>query len=291
MSAASPAMSVEDARRHAEQIVRRSGTSFGAGMRILSKERRAAMYAVYAFCREVDDIADEDGALDEKRAGLKQWREEIERLYAGRATLPASIALAEHIERFDLPKQEFHLVIEGMEMDADGPVVAPSMAELLRYTRRAAGAVGMLSMPIFGAPRNQAAENFALALGDALQLTNILRDVEEDASQGRIYLPRELLEKHDCTMAPGSIAADPGLPEVRAALAAVAGQKFKDTRIALGGLDRKTLRPALLMMGVYERYFEKMTARRWANGQPKVELSKLEKMLIAARWFVFPQIS
>ena len=280
----------DSARRHAEETVKRSKTSFGAGMRILSRERREAMYAIYAFCREVDDIADEGGARDEKMAGLAEWRREIERVYTGAPQTPTGFALKDVVRRFNLARDEFILVIEGMEMDADGPVIAPSLDRLLSYTRRAAGAVGMLSMPVFGAPRNKIADDFALSLGDALQLTNILRDVEQDAEEGRLYLPRELLEKHRCPLTPDEIAAAPGLPMVRAELAAMARDKFAATRNALTELDWRVLRPALLMMGVYERYLDKMTARGWANGQPRVTISKAEKILIAARWFFAPKI-
>mgnify|MGYP000424577086 CR=1 FL=1 len=284
------AISFEDARRHAYETVRRSKTSFGAGMRILSKRRREAMYAIYAFCREVDDIADEEGSKTEKMAGLKAWRKEIERLFNGAPSLPTGVALLEHVREYDLPKEEFILMIEGMEMDAVGPIVAPSMEGLAAYTRRVAGAVGMLSMPVFGAPRSAAAKTFALSLGDALQLTNILRDVEEDAAEGRLYLPAELLQKYECPMTPEDIALAPGLPKVREEIAATARDKFAAARDALKELDWKLLRPALLMMGVYERYLEKMTARGWENGQPRVTISKPEKALIALRWFFAPKL-
>ena len=290
MTSAVSALSPREARRHAYETVKRSGTSFGAGMRILSKTRRDAMYAIYAFCREVDDIADEAGTLAEKRAGLDGWRREIDNIYRGGSNCPTGMALLEHIERYDLPKEEFILVIEGMEMDAEGPIVAPTFEGLFAYTRRAAGAVGMLSMPVFGAPHNETAKNFALSLGDALQLTNILRDVEEDAAEGRLYLPVELLQKHGCSLTPDSVASSQGLPAVREELAAIARAKFADARSALEDLDWKILRPALLMMGVYERYLDKMTARGWANGQPKIELSKPEKLAIALRWFVAPKL-
>ncbi len=290
MSVAAPAISLAEARRHAQATVAKSGTSFGAGMRILSRRRREAMYAIYAFCREVDDIADEPGTLQEKQSGLGAWRMEIERVYRGAPTTPTGVALLEPIKDFDLPKEEFILVIEGMEMDAAGPIIAPAMDGLLAYTRRAAGAVGMLSMPVFGAPRSQAAEDFALSLGDALQLTNILRDVEEDAVEGRLYLPAELLKKYDCPLSPHAIGAAPGLPRVREDLAAVAREKFTATRAALAQLDWRMLRPALLMMGVYEHYLNMMTARGWDNGQPKPEISKFQKILIAARWFVAPRL-
>ena len=288
MSAAE--ISLEDARRHAAETVKRSKTSFGAGMRILSPERRDAMYAIYAFCREVDDIADEGGTRQEKMAALTEWRREIERVYAGAPQTPTGHALKEVVRRFDLPRGEFILVIEGMEMDAAGPVVAPSLEKLYAYTRRAAGAVGMLSMPVFGAPRNKAADDFALSLGDALQLTNILRDIEQDAGEGRLYLPRELLEKHHCPMTASDIANAPGLPAVRAEIADLAREKFTAARTALSDLDWRVLRPALLMMGVYERYLDKMTARGWANGQERVTISKVEKLAIAARWFFAPKM-
>ena len=283
-------VTLDEARRHAAETVRRSRTSFGAGMRILSRERREAMYAIYAFCREVDDIADEGGARDAKLAGLAEWRREIERVYAGAPQTPTGLALKGVVRDFDLPREEFILVIEGMEMDAAGPIVAPSLDGLLAYTRRAAGAVGMLSMPVFGAPRTKTADDFALSLGDALQLTNILRDVEQDAGEGRLYLPVELLEKHGCPLTPAAIVDAPGLPTVRADLAAMAREKFTATRSALQDLDWRVLRPALLMMGVYERYLDKMTARGWANGQPRVTISKAEKAMIAARWFLAPKI-
>ncbi len=284
-------MNVEDARRHAQETVARSGTSFGAGMRILSGGRRDAMYAIYAFCREVDDIADEPAPLAEKQAGLAQWREEIDRIYNGSPQKPTGVALLEFVNQFRLPKEEFFMMIEGMEMDAKGPVIAPSMDELLAYTRRVAGSVGLLSMPVFGAPDSQPSKDFALSLGDALQLTNILRDVEEDAEEGRLYLPRELLLKHDCPMTPQDIVIAEGLPKVRAELALMARANFAQARSAIQYLDWKLLRPALLMMGVYETYLDKMTARGWSNGQPKIKLSKLEKLLTVARWYLVPKLA
>jgi phytoene synthase len=284
-------MTLDEARRHAAETVKRSKTSFGAGMRILSRERREGMYAIYAFCREVDDIADEGGTREDKAAGLAEWRREIERVYAGAPQTPTGIALMDAVRAFDLPRDEFILVIEGMEMDANGPMVAPSLDGFRAYTRRVAGAVGMLSMPVFGAPKSKAADDFALSLGDALQITNILRDIEQDAGEGRLYLPYELLKKHDCPMTPDTISLAPNLPKVRADLARIARDKFARTRDALNDLDWRVLRPALLMMGVYERYLDKMTARGWANWQPRVTISKIEKFSIASRWFFAPKIS
>ncbi|WDI30905.1 squalene/phytoene synthase family protein [Hyphococcus flavus] len=287
---AHPAISPEEARQHAFETVKRSKTSFGPGMRILSKPRREGMYAVYAFCREVDDIADEGGTLDQKRKALAGWRAEIDRLYRGVPEYPTGVALLEPVEKFNLPKDEFFLMIEGMEMDAEGPVVAPGLEALFAYTRRVAGAVGQLSMPIFGAPAGKVSDDFAISLGDALQFTNILRDIEQDAGEGRLYLPKELLEKHHCPMTPDEIADAPGLPALREDMAKIAREKFSHARNALKSLDWKILRPALLMMGVYERYLDKMTARGWDNGQPRVTIPNHEKAMIAMRWLAAPKL-
>lgn len=311
-------MQAEDARRHAEETVKRSGTSFGAGMAILPKKRREAMHAVYAFCREVDDIADDDGlSREERRRRLADWRDEIDRLYEGAPEFPTGIALLEPVRVYDLPKREFLMMIEGMEMDADGPIAAPPMETLLAYTRRVAGAVGLLSMPVFGAPKGDASDAFALSLGDALQLTNILRDVAEDARIGRLYLPRELLEKHRAPFAAarvagvlkvtrgradrpenedlhagepsqGDRASKDAVAAVARDLGAIAKQKFADARAALNSLDWRTVRPALLMMGVYEAYLRKLEARGWEKIGEPLSIGKAEKLLIAARFALAP---
>ncbi len=285
-----PQISLEEAHRHAIETVKRSGTSFASGMRILSKPRRAAMYGIYAFCREVDDIADDDAPLDDKHARLTEWRVEVDRLYDGAPQTPTGVALLDPIHEFSLSKDEFLLVIEGMEMDADGPIVAPSMEKLLAYTRRAAGAVGMLSMPVFGAPKTEAADRFALSLGDALQLTNILRDIAEDAAIGRLYLPRDLLEKHGVPLDPAKIIGATGLPGVCCDLADIAREKFADAREALRELDWRTVRPALLMMGVYEAYFKRLEQRGWDNMGVPISISKFEKLLISVRYALAPPL-
>jgi phytoene synthase len=279
------------ARRHAEETVKRSGTSFAAGMSILPKKRREAMHAIYAFCREVDDIADDDGlSRDERRRRLAEWRAEIDRLYEGRPHFPAGLALLEPVRAFDLARDEFLLMIEGMEMDADGPIVSPTMETLLAYTRRVAGSVGMLSMPVFGAPKGEESDRFALSLGDALQLTNILRDIAEDALIGRLYLPAELLEKYGAPKDAAAIVGAAGLANVARDLGAIAKQKFAEARAALAELDWRTVRPALLMMGVYEAYLRKLEHRGWEKVGAPLKISSAEKMLISARYALAPPL-
>jgi phytoene synthase len=303
MIVSAPAIDARAAAREATASVKKSGTSFAAGMAILPRPRREAMHAIYAFCREVDDIADDhDMSVAEKRARLAEWRCEIERLFAGRPTFSAAVALIEPVRAYDLPKDEFLMMIEGMEMDADGPIVAPSFERLYAYTRRVAGSVGLLSMPTFGAPKGAASDRFALALGDALQLTNILRDVAEDASIGRVYLPAELLEKHGAPKDAEGIGAAISSPLSRLSgrgalanvardLALIAAQKFAEARAALRDLDWRTVRPALLMMGAYEAYLRKMTARGWEHVGAPVSLSRAEKLFIAARYGLAPPLT
>lgn len=284
-------MDQAEAREHARRIVARSGTSFLAGMRVLARNRREGMYAVYAFCREVDDIADEGGGADEKLAALDGWRQELERLYSGTPTYPTSLALADPIQEFNLPKEEFLLVIEGMEMDARGPIVAPPMDVLLAYCRRVAGAVGLLSIRIFGAPDDPKSTEFALSLADALQLTNILRDVAEDAAMGRVYLPHDLLEKHGVhTRDPLALLKDPGLGGVCEDLAKIAHERFERARASLTRTDLRVMRPALLMMGIYEQTLKRLEERGWAHAAVPIKLSKLEKLATALRWTLWPPV-
>ena len=295
------AIDIASANAAARDAVARSGTSFAAGMAILPKPRRAAMHAIYAFCRAVDDIADDLGlSAQERMRALAQWREEIARIEAGAPQTPVGAALGAAAREFALPMRECLMMIEGMEMDATGPIVAPSQQRLFDYTRRVAGAVGLLSMPVFGAPAGAASDRFALALGDALQLTNILRDVSEDAGIGRVYLPVELLETHGAPMTAQAVAAaaadagagftPPGreaLLAAKRALGQLARAKFAEARAALAALDWKTVRPALLMMGVYEAQLDRMEKSGYANCPA---LSKLDKALIALRWYAAPKL-
>jgi squalene synthase HpnD len=277
-----------DPQRHVEDVVARSGSSFRQGMKVMPAAGRAAMYAIYAFCREVDDVADEPGEPADKRAQLAEWRLEIDRLYVGRPTYLTTRALLQPMRAFDLPKAEFLQVIDGMEMDAGAPIWGPSLEDLMLYCRRVAGAVGMLSIHAFGETRPPAPE-LAVSLGNALQLTNILRDVHEDASSGRLYLPRELLDKHTVAAAtPEALLADPGVALVCADLAVMAKQFFADTAKMLPLLDRRKMRPAILMMAVYRRTLEGLEARGWDRLDEPVRISRTEKIWIALRYSLFP---
>ena len=272
------------AEAHVREVVLGSGTSFYWGMRLLGAAKRKAMYAIYAFCREVDDVADGDASVAAKLDELAAWRREVDALFRGRASRPTTLALAGPIARFDLPAAEFHALIDGMEMDAAGVMRAPPMHELIRYCRCVAGAVGLLSIRVFGAA-GEDARHGALALGEALQLTNILRDLAEDAARGRLYLPRELLEQHRVSRTdPTRALRDPGLPRVCEALAARAGLRFADAERHFGRADRRALRPALVMMHVYRRTLDRLSARGWRQLEDPVRLARPERLWLALRY-------
>lgn len=264
-----------------DRITFAARSSFSLGMSLISRPRRQAMRAVYAFCRVVDDIADGDPPADtmdqgEKLALLSDWRDEIDRVFAGAPVSSIGKALLDPIERYDLPMSEFIAMIEGMEMDARGPIVAPDLAELNAYTRRVAGSVGCLSIRIFGAYRGAVSERLALALADGIQLTNILRDVEEDAEIGRLYLPRELLEEAGIPAVPAGAAGHPNLPDVCRALGGVARQNYETALGLFPEHGRIATIPVRAMMGVYRRYLDLMEAKDWQRPAPT--MSKGQKL-------------
>ena len=271
------------------ETVTAAGSSFYWAMRFLPPEKRDAIFAVYAFAREVDDIADGNDPDEVKSAGLEAWRAEIEALYHGSPGHPITRVLASAIDAYHLEKKDFIALIDGMEMDGIGPIRAPSMGDLILYCDRVACAVGRLCVCIFGEP-GPAGKAVADHLGLALQLTNILRDIEEDAAMGRLYLPRELLALASIEWAdPAVVIGDPRLRETCRALAIRADEEFRQAEEAIARCSRKAMRPAIIMMMVYRKTLDRLLEEDWSylpNG-PRNGLSKLEKLWIAVRYGLF----
>ena len=269
---------------YTEAIVRHSGTSFFWAMRRLPEEKRRAMFAVYAFCRVVDDIADNPGENDSKVAQLGQWRGEIERLFADAPRHPVARALVQPIENFHLRKQDFHAVIDGMEMDAGNRVRISDMAELELYCDRVACAVGRLSNRVFGIS-DDIGDKLATSLGLALQFTNILRDISEDARIDRLYLPADVLVAHDIDPHDAlSVITHPRLSEVCDLLALIAERRFQESRQLIALCDAAAIRPAVMMMEVYHRVLDKMLQNKWRNPTRLIKLSKMEKIWVLLRY-------
>ncbi len=260
-----------------------SRSSFYAGMRVLPQAEREAMFAVYAFCRAVDDIADDidRDAADRTRA-LGAWRDDIAALFAGGAPGRAEL-VADAARDFHLAEADFIAVIDGMAMDTAGDIRAPDAAMLDLYCDRVASAVGRLSVRIFGMT-DPAATDLAHHLGRALQLTNILRDIDEDAAIGRLYLPREHLQAHgiDATD-PLLVAADPRLDGVARDVARDAHRHYAAAKAILAKRPQGHLFAPRLMAGVYSRTLAMMETAGWARPRTRAKLGRVALLWTVAK--------
>jgi presqualene diphosphate synthase len=268
-----------------EAEVRAAGTSFYRGMRVLPPDRRAAMYAVYAFCRRVDDIADEPGPFSDKLPRLAAWRERVAGLYRDEAGDAVTRLLVAAIAQYHLRAEDFLAVIDGMQMDAETVIVAPDLATLDLYCDRVAAAVGRLSVRAFG-DSSDAADRVAFSLGRALQLTNILRDIGEDAERGRLYLPREWLEEAGVPFDPNAALRTPRLAQVCERVAALADQHFQAAHAAMVECDARAMRPARMMGATYAALLARLRRGGWARPAERVSLPPWQKLWIALRYAV-----
>jgi phytoene synthase len=266
-----------------ERLVRGSGTSFYRGMRILPPDRRAAMYAIYAFCRLVDDIADEPAPMDHKRRELDRWRDRVAALTRCEADNAVTRVLLPAMLRFGLRADDFIAVIDGMQMDAETVIVAPPIALLDLYCDRVAAAVGRLSVRAFG-DSSAAADEVAHHLGRALQLTNILRDLGEDAARGRLYLAAEWLHAAGVAPDPEAALADPRLALVCARAAEQAHRHFAAANAAMQRCERRAMRPARLMAATYAAILARLEQSGWRRPAERLSLPAWRKFLLAARF-------
>jgi 15-cis-phytoene synthase len=259
------------AQRHCAQLTRQHAANFYYGMRLLPAEKRAAMFAVYAFARRVDDIGDGELAAAEKRRLLDEAAASLEASPNGD---PVLLALQEAERRFPLPRASLHDLIAGVRMDVDGRRYE-RFEELLGYCRCVAGSIGRLSVAVFGATDPRAAE-LADDLGVALQLTNILRDVREDAARGRSYLPAEDIARFG---APAAASIGP----LVAFEAARAREWYARGLQLIPLLDRRSAACVLAMSGIYRRLLDRIEADQQTILERRVALGPLTKLAVAGR--------
>jgi squalene synthase HpnD len=261
---------------------RASGSSFYNAMRILPRAQRDAMFEIYSFCRQVDDIADSTGPRDERRVELDRWRADIDALYAGQP-VARTRGLVAPVSDFALKREDFHAIIDGMEMDVVADIRAPDDVTLDRYCDRVASAVGRLSVRVFGMDEQ---DGIALAhhLGRALQLTNILRDVDEDAALGRLYLPKEPLQDAGIAATdPASVLASPALPEVCTRIAARAREHFARADAIMARSPRRTTRAPRIMGEAYRLILDSLVARGWSSPRHAIRLPRARLIWIIMR--------
>jgi squalene synthase HpnD len=259
-----------------------SKSSFHAAVRILPIEQRLAMCQIYAFCRAVDDIADCTGPRDERLAGLQQWRANVAACYAGAAPSPLA-TLAAQIARFDLARDDFFAIIDGMAMDVLDDICAPGAATLDLYCDRVAGAVGRLAVRVFGL-NEVVGPALAHHLGRALQLTNILRDIDEDAALGRVYLPAEALDAAGVPLGePQRMVAHPNLGQACTALQRQAQAYYGQASALMDGCPPRLVRSPRIMSGVYHCVLERLVARGWDPPRVRVRVPRARLLWIVLR--------
>jgi phytoene synthase len=276
-------MIAETAAANANYSTTASGSSFYAAMRILPREQRGAMFQIYSFCRQVDDIADSEDPRPERLAALQQWRDDIDALYQGRPPERLRDYVAS-VRQFGLKREDFLAIVDGMEMDVPQDIRAPDLATLDLYCDRVASAVGRLSVRVFGLPED---DGILLAhhLGRALQLTNILRDIDEDAGIGRLYLPREaLLQAGIASDDPLTVISDPALPDVCGPLAERAKAHFENADEVMKRNPRRVVRAPRIMSRYYRAILALLVTRGFASPRAPVRVNKMARVAILVRY-------
>jgi len=260
----------------------KSGSSFYYSFLFLPPERRRAITALYAFCREVDDVVDECTDAEVARTKLAWWRREIAGTFAGTAQHPVAQALSPLVQAFNLPQRRFHDVIDGMEMDLRYNRY-PDFATLQSYCYRVAGVVGLMAAEIFGY-RDPATLKYAESLGTAFQLTNIIRDVGEDARRGRVYLPLDELARFGLSAT--DIIHRHDSEALQRLIEFQVGRAEEYYRLALASLpeqDRKAQRPGLVMAAIYRKVLEEIRNDGCKVLDRRTSLTPIRKLWIAWR--------
>ncbi|MDP2964309.1 MAG: presqualene diphosphate synthase HpnD [Sulfurimicrobium sp.] len=259
-----------------------SGSSFYNSFRFLPQQKRQAITALYAFCREVDDVVDECHDFQIARTKLAWWREEISQAFAGKPHHPVGQALLPAIRTYDLPMEQFFEIIDGMEMDLNSNRYADFKA-LQLYCYRVASVVGLLAAAIFGYSNRQTTK-YAHDLGLAFQLTNIIRDVGEDARRNRIYLPLDELQQFGVSEADILQGRETeGFARLMAFQIDRAKQYYSQAMAELPAEDRKTQMPGLIMAAIYQTLLDEIEADGCHVLKQKTSLPPLRKLWIAWR--------
>ncbi|TAJ23740.1 MAG: squalene synthase HpnD [Nitrospirae bacterium] len=276
-------MTPSEAQAYCEAVTKQSGSNFYYSFLFLPRARRAAMYTVYAFCREVDSAVDDAPPGSDPREALQRWREELAAAYGGSPTHPVTISLAEHARRLAIPQEYFAELIAGVEMDLTTARYA-TFDELYLYCYRVASIVGLICLKVFGT-RSPLAQEYAVNLGLAFQLTNILRDLRSDAERGRVYLPQEDLARfgyHEEELLTGTYS--PRFLDLMQFESARAREFYAKARKAAERLppaDRRALTVAEIMRGIYRRILGRIETSDYRVFGPRISLAPSYRMAIA----------
>ncbi|MBZ0149681.1 MAG: presqualene diphosphate synthase HpnD [Pseudorhodoplanes sp.] len=265
---------------------RASGSSFYLGMRLLPARQRQAVFEIYSFCRAVDDVADDPGPRETRRDELKKWRSDVDALYFSSTPPPRMRGLVAPVRDFGLDRKDFLAIIDGMEMDVVADIRAPDFVMLDLYCDRVASAVGRLCVKVFGMSASDGLE-LAHHLGRALQLTNILRDLDEDSAIGRLYLPREALLQYGITASePAAVLYHPNIAQACALVVERARRHFEVADEVMKRSPRRVVRTPRVMGEVYKLKLDALAARGFAPPRHPVHVSRWKLLWILARYAV-----
>lgn len=277
-------MTPSEAQAYCNAVTKRSGSNFFYSFFFLPAARREAMYTVYAFCKEVDSAVDDAQPGSDPRKAVDQWRAEVDAVYGGHPAHPVAVSLAGHVKALGIPREYLDELIKGVEMDLSTTRYV-TFGDLSRYCYRVAGVVGLTCLHIFGT-RDPRAKDYAVNLGMAFQLTNILRDLGTDADRGRIYVPQEDLHRFGYSdrqlLQKQQNAQFQALMKFQCERAHGFYEKARAILASLPPADRKALLPAEIMRGVYERLLFKIERADYRVFGPRIHLSTPSKLAVAA---------
>lgn len=275
-------MTLNDAHASVAKQVRSAKSSFYWPMLLQARSQRRALFAIYGYCRTLDDIADGSELKHVKLETLALWRERATKGFVSSSNAskdePLLTALAAVVAQFELPCAPFLALVDGMEADVNGPIIGPSWSELEIYCAQVAGAVGQLCLHVWGWSGRHA-DAFAFATGEALQLTNILRDVKDDVSEGRLYLPKEsLVAANLADQSPREVLNAENFNIALQPVFDRADQRFKEAHSLWPSTAANTLRPAWVMLSYYQALLQKVVDTGVGPGHKRARLTRLEKL-------------
>ena len=268
------------------KIIRnKAGYGMFLGVRMLPKAKREALYTLIAWAKHLEDVVESPIDDKEKQDIMEGWKRELDNIFEKK--VPATDigrCIYKNCMRFKLPKSEFVSMLSSISKNVSNPVQAPTMKQLTGYCRGVGGMTSSLSLRIFGCTDEEVIKELSTSMGTALQITDILRNIKEDANNNRLYIPQELLNKAEISSKdPKTVLVDKNLAIAREELGRVARENYAKAYKIVDGLDKPTGRSLRLVLDIYKKYFDIMAERGWEIISPKPEMSKLDKLHVFVR--------
>ena len=263
----------------------KTGATLSFSLRFLEKSKREALYTLFAWAKHLEEIAESSLSDKEKNMIMAGWRQELDNIFDKK--VPASEIgrqIYKNCLRFKLPKSEFISILESISQNISQPWQAPSLKQFNGYCRGFGGITGSLSLRVFGCKDENIISNLSSSMGKALQITNILRNIKEDANNNRLFIPKEMLAKAEISSTdPQAVLVNKNLVIARKELAQIAEENYQKAYTIIANLDKKTSKPLLLILDTYKKYFDIMDKRGWEVISPKPEISRLDKLHVLAK--------